>query len=359
MREILEESIRRLLSEQITPERVREAEAGAWDEALWAVLEDSGFTLALVREASGGSGLSWADAYPVVAAAGEHVLPLPLPETMLAAWLLDQAGLAVPAGAIGIADPALAAPVQARRQDGACHLYGRAVLVPWGRFVRHLVVVAEAEGRAHLALVDTGGLDWRHDANLAREPRDTLVLDGQRAQALVPWPAGVPSMRVQGALLRSAQMAGAMEGLVQQSVRYVGERVQFGRAIGQFQAVQQQLALLGCASASATAAAAHAFGQAGTPGAWLATAAAKAGISESAGQAAAIAHAAHGAIGFAYEHVLHFATRRLWSWRSEFGHHGWWAQRIGESLCSGDEPFWHVVTRGYGAGTSTPGQEQG
>lgn len=350
MKAILEESIQRLLSAQVTPTRLREAEAGTWDHGLWALLEDGGFTLALVREEAGGSGLSWDEVRPVVAAAGEHALPLPLPETLLGAWLLDRAGLAVPAGAIGVADPVLAPPVRARRQGGAWCLEGHAALVPWGRFVRHLVVLVEAEGRDHLAWLGTEGLHWRHDMNLAREPRDTLALDGVPVRALVPWPAvaaGSPPLRLHGALLRSAQMAGAMARLAQQSVQYAGERVQFGRAIGQFQAVQQQLALLGCASAAATMAAAHAFAQAASPGAWLAVAAAKTGIGESAGQATAIAHAAHGAIGFTYEHSLHFATRRLWSWRSEFGTHGWWAQRIGAAFCASKEPLWHTVTRGH------------
>ena len=48
-------------------------------------------------------------------------------------------------------------------------------------------------------------------------------------------------------------------------------------------------------------------------------AAAKVRAGEAAGVGAGIAHQVHGAIGFTYEHSLHFATRRLWSWRAEFG----------------------------------------
>ena len=40
---------------------------------------------------------------------------------------------------------------------------------------------------------------------------------------------------------------------------------------------------------------------------------------EAAGIGAAIAHQMHGAIGFTQEHQLHYLTRRLWSWRDEFG----------------------------------------
>jgi len=341
MREMLEDSIQRLLADHVTPQALRQAETGEWPQALWALIEDNGFTQALVSEEAGGSGLAWADVYPVVVAAGQHALPLPLPETMLAAWLLDRAGIAVPGGAIGICDCAV--PL---RFDGA-EVTGALDLVPWGRHVAHVVASAEIDGATHIVLLATAGLPRADDLNLAREPRDSFTLDACRPVASAPWPAelGPQPMRHYGALLRCAQMAGAMEQLVAQSIRYAGERVQFGKAIGKFQAIQQQLAVLGCESAATAAGAAFAFEQAGGPSARLAIAAAKQRASEAAGQAASIAHATHGAIGFTYEHTLHFSTRRLWSWRSEFGHQGWWAQRIGAAACAaGADHYWAGIT---------------
>lgn len=350
MREILEDSIRRLLQAQVTPESLRQAESGEWPGVLWSMLEEGGFTLALVREESGGSGLTWGDAYPVVAAAGEHALPLPLPETMLAAWLLDRAGLSVPPGPLGVVDPGDAPlPIAHTAPTGGWRLQGSIAQVPWGRAVGHVVLAVQFDGQVHLALLKNEGLDWVHDSNLAREPRDALALDGAMVQTLVPWPdagAGALGLRQHGAMLRSAQMAGAMERLVALSARYATERVQFGRAIGQFQAIQQQLAVLACAGAAAQTAAAFAFEQADSAGAALATASAKARSSLAAGEATSIAHATHGAIGFTYEHTLHFLSRRLWSWRSEFGHHAWWSGRIGRAVRESEQPFWHLVTQG-------------
>lgn len=354
MRDILEDSIQRLLREQLTPELLRDAEAGQWPAGLWHLLEEGGFTRALVGEAAGGSGIDWTDAYPVVAAAGEHSLPLPLGETMLAAWLLDRAGVPVPEGLLGVADPgatrpAGAGPAMARQVDGRWQLGGVAAQVPWGRALGHLVLAVQVDGTPHLALLACQGPAWTHDCNLAREPRDSLVLDGIEPAALVPWPddgAGALGLRQHGAMLRSAQMAGAMTRLLQQSAQYATERKQFGRAIGDFQAIQQQLAVLACHAAAVQAGAAFAFERAAQPGAALAVASAKALASHAAGEAAGIAHATHGAIGFTYEHTLHFATRRLWAWRSEFGHHGWWSMRIGQAVRRGTEPFWHLVTDG-------------
>jgi acyl-CoA dehydrogenase len=205
-----------------------------------------------------------------------------------------------------------------------------------------------ADGRPQLALLALAGLPRRDDMNLAREPRDSFDLRSVPAVACAPLPAalGARPIRLYGAMLRSAQMAGAMERLVQQSVQYAGDRVQFGKPIGKFQAIQQQLAVLGCEWAATSAGAAFAFEQAHGAGAGLAIAAAKVRASEAAGKAASIAHATHGAIGFTYEHTLHFSSRRLWSWRSEFGHHAAWSRRLGAAICALDAPFWERVTSG-------------
>ena len=60
---------------------------------------------------------------------------------------------------------------------------------------------------------------------------------------------------------------------------------------------------------------------------------------------AGIAHQVHGAIGFTYEHALHFVTRRLWSWRTEFGAESLWAERIGRRAASrGAAALWSDLT---------------
>lgn len=52
-----------------------------------------------------------------------------------------------------------------------------------------------------------------------------------------------------------------------------------------------------------------------------------------------------GAIGFTYEHALHFTTRRLWSWRSEFVGQAHWSQVVGEAMCAaGSQGYWPLST---------------
>ena len=97
-----------------------------------------------------------------------------------------------------------------------------------------------------------------------------------------------------------------------QTVEYARTRVQFGKPIASFQAIQQQLAVLAGHTAAAGIAADAAIADLENPsGAGRSAAAAKVRCGEAAGAAASIAHQVHGAIGITKEHSLHFATRRL------------------------------------------------
>src|SRR5258707_162769 len=58
-----------------------------------------------------------------------------------------------------------------------------------------------------------------------------------------PAGAGAATAFRLGALFRAAQMAGALEAALELAVTYANDRVQFGRPIGKFQAIQQQLAI--------------------------------------------------------------------------------------------------------------------
>lgn len=348
MRDLLIQSLERLLADQCTPEFLRHCEEQHGPELpdVWQTLEDSGFALAAVSEAGGGAGLPWSDIYPLLQLMGAHALPLPLAENLLAAALLDQAGIDLPEGALTLGDGACAG-LRLEGGPGTWRLSGSVAHVPWARQCTHVVVDAlDAQGRPWIALVARASAQLQPDLNVAREPRDRLLLDGAVPVAAAPWPQ--PEMaapvRVHGAMARSAQMAGAMERIVQTSVQYAGERVQFGKPIGKFQAIQQQLATAGCESAAAGAGAAFAFARAGLPGHLLAVAAAKLRASEAAGHVASVGHGTHGAIGFTYEHHLHFLTRRLWSWRSEFGNSQWWSLAIGRSVLASPLSFWEQIT---------------
>jgi acyl-CoA dehydrogenase len=310
----------------------------SFDTGLWKTLEDSGLTRVSLPEEAGGSGGTFADSAAVLAAAGAHAARVPLVETdLLAGWLLHAAGIQAPPGP-------LAAVVGELEVSGG-RARGRLARVPWSRSVAGIVVLAGDR----VVLLAPDGLQITDGANLAEEPRDTVAVDGPATTA--PAPAGAArEFRLRAALGRAQLLAGAARGALGASVRYAGERVQFGRPIGKLQAVQQQLALAAAEVAVASAAASAAAGAAtadgmGAASTRFAVAAAKARAGEAAGAVARIAHQVHGAIGFTREHDLRLVTTRLWAWRDEDGSDAEWNAEVGAAaLAAGPQGLWPLVT---------------
>jgi len=158
--------------------------------------------------------------------------------------------------------------------------------------------------------------------------------------------AGVPAVEAVGAWVRAQQMVGALESCLGSALDHAQERQQFGRPLAKFQAIQHMLAEAAGHVAAASAAADLAAACWGDPRFVLATAIAKARCGEAAGHVAAIGHQIHGAMGFTQEHPLHRATRRLWSWRDEFGSDALWQERIGRAVCAGGgAALWPMLVR--------------
>ena len=153
-----------------------------------------------------------------------------------------------------------------------------------------------------------------------------------------------------GALARATMMSGALEKAMDLAVSYAQERVQFGRPISKFQAVQQNLAVLAGQTAAAVAAAnlgIEALGKTDPERETFLIAVAKTRVGEAATLACEIAHQVHGAIGFTKEYALQLSTRRLWSWREEFGSDPEWAARVGAYACAnGADGLWEMLTDG-------------
>jgi acyl-CoA dehydrogenase len=147
---LLSDTVTRLFNDLVTKELIESAEKGAWPDKLWRALEEGGLTLPLVPEAHGGAGGTWADRTTVVRAAGKHAAPVPLAETIVAGWLLGQAGLDVPMGPLTIAPSTATSGCDSRapgRRHAARHGHPRAV----GRAAGHVVIVAEEDATPVIA----------------------------------------------------------------------------------------------------------------------------------------------------------------------------------------------------------------
>jgi acyl-CoA dehydrogenase len=344
-RELIHEAAERLFEKHCGADTLRRADAGEFPQALWRALTQAGYDAALVPESAGGAGLEMADALSLLICAGRHSLPAPLAETMLAGWLLSTAGIAIPEGPLTVAPVRDGDALAAKRDGAGWRIEGTATRIPWARQCGTIAVLAEGGGNSVVALVAAADCAVEEGHNVAGEPREDLVFGGTKTLRAGTSPISAGALRALGAVMRSAQIAGALQRVLETSVQYARERVQFGRAIGRFQAVQQNLAVLAGQTAAATAAAEAAIEAAPRDLASLAVAAAKIRAGEAAGIGAAIAHQVHGAIGFTQEHRLHYSTRRLWSWRDEFGNEAYWSRWLGARVAAaGAERLWQGIT---------------
>lgn len=321
----------RLLTGISTPIVVRAVDAGGAPLQLWQQIIDSGFADALVAENRGGAGLGLADAFHLFFLCGRHALPVPLAQTMIARRICAAGGMRIPEGPVALSPP----PVVANDQSIECRN------VPFGKVAQWVIVPHADAGEgadacaarpAWLLPVSaaTRGDSAIHGSLLAHFKWRNPGGDAALISDPMPW------MEI-GGLITAALMAGAMDYVLERTVGYAGERSQFGRPIGKFQAIQQQLSVL-AELAVASRMAAELGCQEASPGLpiSLAAAAAKARTSEAAATVVSVSHAVHAAMGITEEYDLQLYTRRLNEWRTDYGSAGYWNCRVGGAVLASD-----------------------
>jgi len=314
MTDAISDEFERALSALCTDARLRAIEGGADATELWGEIDALGFTDALVSAEQGGVGLTLADAFPLLVAAGQAGLNHPFGETMVARALLAQAGWQSDSGCIALAKASVA-------EGGAiaCSQVPGAALATY--------VLAEAGDDWLLLPVATA---TRTPGAFRPHASASLRWDSaaQAVQRFVRTGAGAEAICN---AVHAAAMAGALARVLALSVAYASDRRQFGKAIGQFQAVQQELAVLAEDAVSAAIGARMGCTAALLPDP-LHAATAKLRACEAAARGTATAHAVHGAIGITEEHVLGVFTNRLHEWRMTASTEGRCAQLLGEAL---------------------------
>lgn len=310
----LVEPFDRLLADACTPQVVRAIEGGGPATPLWDAMEASGFADALVPEAQGGFGLPLSQVFGLLLTCGRHVLPVPFGHTLFARSMLAQARAQVPRGPIAIA-------ARAAEEDGriVCPNTPFASVAQWvvvPLLHRWLLLPAE---RARITPIGVRGslhadLEWDSTRSAAFESTEPAAWEHA------------------GAVVAAASIAGALERVFEMTLQFANDRVQFGRSIGKFQAIQHQLAVMAENIGAARMAAEMGCD---AEGAWpkpLRAAMAKARASEAAALVAPLAHAIHGAAGITAELDLQLFTRRLHEWRADFGSERLWNATIGRAL---------------------------
>jgi acyl-CoA dehydrogenase len=345
---IVAQTAERIFADLADAQTINRDNKGGWKAPLWQALTEAGLPLSWVSEDCGGSGASLAEGFGVLGAAGRFALAVPLAETMLAGWLLSQAKIASPDGAMTVAP---AGPKDRIMVGADGTLSGRARGVPFAGDAGHIAVLAHRSGGLSIALVEASACRIEAGLNLGGDGSDTVTFSNLAPIAIKPAPSGFDqtSLLLMGAVARSLQIAGSLESMLDISVRYSNERVAFEKKISKFQAVQHNLARLAGESAAALAAATSAAdtfanGTASDDAAFLEAASAKIRCSEAAENGAAIAHQVHGAIGFTIEHILHRFSLRALAWRDDFGSESYWAVELGRRVAArGADELWPLV----------------
>ena len=346
---IVVETAEKIFTDLADPQTINSDKTGAWKAPLWQALNEAGLPLSWVDEDLGGSGASLADGFAVLGAAGRFAIAVPLAETMLAGWLLAQAKIASPEGEMTVA-PASPKDRITLNADGT--LSGRARGVPFAKVARHIAVLASGTEGDSIALVDAHRLRIEPGLNLSSDNSDNVILDKVQPISVKPAPKGFDqnALMLMGGVMRSLQIAGSLESMLDISVRYSNERVAFEKKISKFQAVQHNLARLAGESAAALAAATSAADTLTSnvsfadDAVFLEAVAAKIRCAEAAEKGGAIAHQVHGAIGFTIEHTLHRYSLRALSWRDDFGSESYWAVELGKRIAArGADELWPLV----------------
>jgi alkylation response protein AidB-like acyl-CoA dehydrogenase len=230
-------SFSNLLAKASTPERVRAAEPGGLDEALWRTLIDTGALTMAVPEDSGGWGASLLDLALVAEQLGRALAPAPAVEAQVAARLLAAAGPGPAADALGraLAGEQLVTVAVRPARDGV------AALVPGGA-VCDAVVALDGD---RLVLAPVAGGARRPVANLASAPLADIDLDVGGGAELARGRHAVALFDValdEWLGLTAAALVGIGAGALDLGCAYAAERRAFGAPIGTFQGVAHPLA---------------------------------------------------------------------------------------------------------------------
>jgi acyl-CoA dehydrogenase len=321
---LLEDQCDRLFANMVDARLLNAAEAGDDSEALVAAVDELGLSLALVPDSAGGSGLQWADIGGVFETIGYHAAPVLLGESIIAQWAVATANLVGGRAGLGLADGIL-------RHDEKAGLSGSCV-VARSKSVKRIVAVASSAMGPLLCILDPTAGVAEEMVTIGRDPRSRVTFNGVLPLASALCDFGGYGLEPYLAVLRAAQISGALSRMLSLSIDYGNTRVQFGRPIGKFQAIQHMIAELAGEAAAAKAGVQLALRGFDAGNGFEPAAIAKIRASIAAGKGSAAAHAVHGAIGVTEEHMLHHYTRRVWQWRADAGDEHVWSERLGRTV---------------------------
>ena len=365
--ELIRSSAAEYLSDRSPSDFVR---AMAMDERgyaddFWREIGELGWLGLIVPEEHGGSGMNMSDMAVLLGEWGAKLAPGPLVESAVvsasaisefgsdaqkAEWLPSIASgeaVAVPSlvGIDGATNPN-ATGVRASETSNGWVISGTSRFVPYGNSADLVLMPAESDAGMSVFAVPVKSAEGTVNMKRVKMASGAPACDIELNEVVVPTAAVlgeagsgdvvVDHMMLYGAAARATQMVGAGSAVTDRTIEYVKDRCQFGRPIGAFQVIQHYMADMATKVKSAK----HLADRA----AWALSAdvdgaTASRIVSQAKWSANTLmhdivwkAHQSHGAIGFTWEHDLHLYTRRVLSWRADFGDSDLHIERLGRTL---------------------------
>jgi acyl-CoA dehydrogenase len=327
---MLDDTAERLLSRHFATAVRGSKESAA---TLLAETREAGLDLVLAAEAAGGLEAGTLEASAIAWRWGYHAAPGAIVELML---LNALPGLGDIAGsAIALAEGLV---VGSGWQSPDKPLVVSAPVI--GEKASRLLVCARGDdGRLVIAAFDADNAQT--SASMAGEGLVVLDLAAAKPLAIHATDVDFDAFAARAALLTASAILGGTQRLLEIAIEHANTRKQFGRPLGKFQAVQNMLA---------EAASEHVVAQAATRAAIAAQDAgalrplqwqsAKIQSGRAATVVAAAAHQILGAIGFTEEHLLHHYSKRLWSWRDDWGRQSGLERQVGIAACANAGGLW-------------------
>jgi alkylation response protein AidB-like acyl-CoA dehydrogenase len=365
--EMLRQSARALLEKECPSPVVRklmEDERG-FDPALWAKMAELGWLGLVIPEQYGGGGLGYVDLVLIMEEMGRVVLPSPFIWTVMFAEAIKRAGndeqktSFLPKIASGelIATVAYLEPaglwsadgiaLSARKDSSGYVLDGTKLFVNDGHIADCFLVAARTGEAAERGITLFAIESKRTGVAVTR----LTTMDQTRKLTEVKFTAvRAEESEIVGAVgngwktlsdvidrakvMLAGEMMGGAQKVLEMTVDYAKVRVQFGRPIGSFQAVQHKCANMmidveGAKSASYYASWAVSNEAAEAP---LAAALAKAAASDAFRRVSAEGVQVHGGIGFTWDHDMHLYFKRAKSSEFTFGDANWNRELVAQGI---------------------------
>jgi alkylation response protein AidB-like acyl-CoA dehydrogenase len=326
----LQDAAADLLDSLASAEHVRAAakREDAYDAVLWKAMVDQGWTGVELAERQGGLGLGMVEAAVLAEQVGRHVAPAPILENLLAVGALAAAG----------GDQAEQWVERLVSGDAvACVASQPEVPIPYAP-AADLAVVIDGDELLAVDLGDGPPIERQPAMDITR-PLGWVRLAG-RPTTTIGGPDEAAHLLDRGATLYAAALLGGAGRVLDMTVEYAKERVQFGKPIGSFQAVKHRCAdmLVDVEGMRSTAYWAAWCLSAEDREARVASSTAKTWCSDAAKRVMASGLQVHGGIGFTWEHDLHLFLKRSQLDQGTFGDGAYHRERLGRLLRESLEP---------------------